>query len=233
MQILKTVSALSLVALIAAAPAFALAKNNDSYKPRATGSTLEVAIADSGKTVVRGARVTGVSDSTITAQTIWGASSITWTVRTDSSTEFLNKSGRATGDHDVAVGDYLSFSGMLTGGSSFAVDADVVKNWSAEDKRVALVGVVIGIDNDSFTLQTVAHGTVTVEVDGDTDFSGSLGALADIDMSARVVAYGSYDADAKVLVASDIAAHAHAGKKVRAGWDNFVKGFGKFEFWKK
>ena len=85
---------LSTVALVAAftiAPVFALADSgkSKSFAPRSVGSTLEVMISDNGKAVVRGAKVTDVSGSTITAQTMWDASSITWTVRTDGDTDFL------------------------------------------------------------------------------------------------------------------------------------------------
>lgn len=102
--------------------------------PRSVGSKLEVAISDSGRTIVRGAEVLEVSGDTIRARTEWGSSSLTWNIETDSDTDFVLKSGAGSDRDDIEAGDYVSFSGMLDGsGSLFTVDADVVKNWSQED----------------------------------------------------------------------------------------------------
>ncbi len=227
----------ALVAILIAIPALALADNgkrHDDFRPRSVGSTLEVSIADSGKTVVRGAKVTAVSGSTITAETVWGASSITWKAQTDSETQFIRKSGTNAGITDIAVGDYVSFSGMLVSGSSFTVDADVVKNWSLSDNRTAIVGVVTAHDSDSLTVATKNRGNVEVAVTSATTFSGKIAALADITTNARVVVFGSYNADTKILTATDIRADLKVkDHELKAkGWGQFLKDF-KFDFWKK
>lgn len=103
---------------------------------KSVGSTLEVTIADDGRTIVRGAQVTSVSDGTIRAETEWGATSLDWVITTDSDTDFLMKAGTDAAIGDIAVGQYISFSGMIDGsGSALTVDADVVKNWSLEDPK--------------------------------------------------------------------------------------------------
>ena len=224
---------LSTVALVAAftiAPVFALADSgkSKSFAPRSVGSTLEVMISDNGKAVVRGAKVTDVSGSTITAQTMWDASSITWTVRTDGDTDFLRKNGSTVGIDAVAEGDYVSFSGSLMSGSSFTIDADVVKNWSLEESRTMVAGTISDLDADSFTLATAARGEVTVRVNADTDYTGNIDAFADLAVDAKAVAYGSYNPDTKVLTASSVSLSG----KVSAEKDKHPNG-NAWGFWKK
>lgn len=100
---------------------------------KSVGSKLEVSIADSGRVIVRGAEVTAVSDNTIRAETEWGATSLQWTINTDAGTDFVTKHGSGSDLDDIAVGQYVSFSGVIDGsGSALTVDADAVKNWSLD-----------------------------------------------------------------------------------------------------
>ena len=100
---------------------------------KSVGSKLEVSIADNGRVIVRGAEVTSVSGGTIRAETEWGATSLQWTVNTDAGTDFVTKSGSGSELDDIAVGQYVSFSGMIDGsGTALTVDADTVKNWSLD-----------------------------------------------------------------------------------------------------
>lgn len=100
---------------------------------KSVGSKLEVSIADSGRVIVRGAEVTSVSDDTIRAETEWGSTALAWTINTDANTDFVTKSGSGSELRDIAVGQYVSFSGVIDGsGSALTVDADAVKNWSLD-----------------------------------------------------------------------------------------------------
>ncbi|MBU1292578.1 hypothetical protein KJ819_00740 [Patescibacteria group bacterium] len=114
---------------------FAFAHNaqaKDSERVRA-GSPLEVIISDNGRVLVRGAEITSVGGADIIARSEWGQSSLTWTVRTDSDTSFVQKKGPSLQIGDFEDGDFISFSGVLnTETSAFTVDADSVKNWSQE-----------------------------------------------------------------------------------------------------
>src|SRR5258706_9486282 len=47
------------------------------------GSTLEVHFFDSGKVLVRGAKVTSVSGNTVNASTAWGSVNFNWAVNVD------------------------------------------------------------------------------------------------------------------------------------------------------
>ncbi|HYE22858.1 MAG TPA: DUF5666 domain-containing protein [Candidatus Paceibacterota bacterium] len=228
----KNLGTVAVVAALIVAPVYALAQSgnaNKAFAPRSVGSTLEIMIADNGKTTVRGARVTDVSGSTITAQTMWDASSITWTVRTDGDTDFIQKNGSSSEMGDIQDGDYISFSGTLSSGSSFSVAADVVKNWSLAENRIAFTGTVTDVDDDRFTLSTTGRGNVTVRVTGDTEYASALDALGDIDVDSKVVAYGAYNSDTNVLTASSISLTAKAAVEK----DNkFPKG-NAWGFWKK
>lgn len=109
-----------------------------SQGPHTVGSKLEIAISDAGRVIVRGAQVTQVSGSTITARTEWGPTALTWTIITDTETDFVTKGGSGSDLDSLSVGHYVSFSGQLDDSSaSFMVDADAVRNWSLEGEASA------------------------------------------------------------------------------------------------
>lgn len=229
-QSLKHIGVAALALTLIATPvlAFANSGKNKAYAPRSVGSTLEVAIRDDGSTVVRGARVTNVSGGTITAQTIWDASSITWTVRTDGDTDFYKKSGSASVIGDISTGDYVSFSGSLTTGSSFTVDADVVKNWSLLEDRRTVAGTVSHIDGSELTINTKADGAVTVRTNGDTSYQGRADALADITVGSKIVVSGPFNTDTKVLTATSLSLGAELEKEKHnngKGWGTWIHQF--------
>jgi hypothetical protein len=93
---------------------------------------VEVQIQESGRTLVRGATVTAISGSTITASVVLGGTTLAWTAVTDGSTKFLDKNGRTGASNTVAVGNTISFSGSLTNASGLSVKVDTVKNWSKD-----------------------------------------------------------------------------------------------------
>lgn len=187
------------LAFVAAMPALALASND---KPFLHGGSF-VTIAADGSTLVRGATVTAVSDASITAETSFGSADLSWTVETDSDTEYVGAKGASHARADIATGDSISFSGMLTG--ALTVAANVVKEWSGEI-RAAFTGIVASVDAeaDTFVIADTRAGDVTVEVTGDTSFNGTADFSA-IDEGDRIAVSGAYDADAKVLTAAKIA----------------------------
>lgn len=137
-NLLASITVLAVGLLAAGALMFAFVESAQAHQAgaRAVGSKLEVSIADSGRVIVRGAEVVEVSGDTLRARTEWGAAALTWTVQTDGGTDFVVKDGSGTDIDEIDVGDYVSFSGQLDGGSgTFTVDADVVKNWSASGDR--------------------------------------------------------------------------------------------------
>jgi hypothetical protein len=121
---------------LAATPFLAFAHDDSDKDVNTTAfdkTAVSIAIADDGSVLVRGAKVTDVSDDVITAQTSVRDVTMTWKIDTDSDTDFLKVSGSSTSLGNISDGDYVSFSGTLTGSSMFTVNADTVRDWSLDD----------------------------------------------------------------------------------------------------
>ena len=204
---------------------FAFAQNAEAATPNAhsVGSTLEVTINDNGNAVVRGAEVTGVNGSTITARTVWGSATVPWTVHTDTNTQFVTKGGATTGLSGIKSGDFVSFSGTIDeSANAFTVDANVVKDWSHADSFAVYSGTVASINEDAHTLTlTTKHdGTLTIN---SKDASIVGGAFADIEVGDTIVASGSLEAGSHVLSATKISLGAAAhGTPVVKDWKTWV-----------
>lgn len=118
--------------------------NDDAFRlakeAKSIGSMLEVHITDTGKVLVRGAKVTAVSGNTISAETLWGSAVMTWSVLTDGSTEFIRRAGGKGSVSDIAVGDLISFQGTLqtSVASPLTVQAKIVKNWTPKPVPVPM-----------------------------------------------------------------------------------------------
>lgn len=233
--LLESVAVLAVGLTIVGALMFAFANNAAAANggPKSVGSSLEVIISDNGRAVVRGAEVTAVSDSTISARTSWGAAALTWTVRTDGDTDYVHKNGSSASRGDMNVGDYISFSGTIDGDAgTFTVDADAVKNWSDEATFAVITGTVTDVNGDSFTLRTKKDAEVEVTTDGNTNFTG--GSIADIDVGDTVVASGSYDASGS-LDATKVSLNLRGmvDPIVKEKWNDWAKNFPVFNWFKK
>jgi hypothetical protein len=135
----NTIIGIALAGALVIAPMAVFANNDksdlDRGGVRSVGSELSIQINDNGKALVRGAKVTGVSGTTITAATMLGSTTLTWSVVTNGSTTFVDKGGRNVGLAGVTVGDILSFNGSLDAtAASLTVNATSVKDWSKNTK---------------------------------------------------------------------------------------------------
>jgi len=158
--LLRPVLAAALIVSFAAAPVAFAHKDDDksSEKVKKANTEVSVQINHNGKTLVRGAEVSAVSGSVITASTKWGSSTLVWTINTSGSTQFVQNGGKNKNGSlsSVAMGDVISFSGTLNASSTgLVVAADAVKNWT---KKVTTTPNV----KDTFqgTLQSVASTTL-------------------------------------------------------------------------
>ena len=140
----------AVLAALAFAPIIASADNakNKGENNRPASQRVEVAVADSGNVLVRGAKVTGVSGSTITVTTTAGASTLTWTVTTDGSTSFVTSTGSGSSLGAVSVGDTVSFAGALSG-TGLSVKATAVKDWTVGANERSIVGTVQSVNATS------------------------------------------------------------------------------------
>ncbi|MCE9643631.1 hypothetical protein K8Q93_00040 [Candidatus Parcubacteria bacterium] len=100
-------------------------------------NALDIRIAPNGEVIVRGARISAISGTTLTAVATLGNTSMTWTVLTDSTTHFVTKGDKNTALSGLKVGDSVSFSGKLAT-AAFSVNAKVVKDWSVTTTTPAL-----------------------------------------------------------------------------------------------
>lgn len=127
---------------------------------RSTGVMIN--IAPSGNVHVKGATVTAVSGNTVSAKTVWGSTTLNWTVNANSSTEILgNSSGKGNGRialADIKVGDLVNWSGMLdSSAAALTVNAQVLRDVSTKNRPAPTTPTV----QDTFqgTMQSLASTT--------------------------------------------------------------------------
>ena len=232
----------AVLAALAFAPVIALA-DNDKQKGddnRRTVQRVEVAITDSGNVLVRGAKVTAVSGSTITVTTTAGASTLTWTVTTDSSTAFSASTGGSSSLGAISVGDTISFVGTLSG-SSLSVKASAVKDWTVGANERSIVGTVQSVNATSSSL-TIVNGkdndndnkkVTTIQFTGSTAINGTGTTFGSIVTGDKVKATGTVNADGTILTATSVTVthppvklgNDDFGKKIRAWFSNHGFGF--------
>jgi hypothetical protein len=193
---------------------------HEDSKSGKSGTGVEVAISTNGSTLVRGAKVTSVSGSTINAATNYGSSKLDWTVTTDSNTEFASNNG-GTGLSGIAVGDTVSFRGTLDQAvSGLTVKANVVKDWTQVETNKSLSGIVTSINTtlNSFTLSH-NNATTTIQTNSSTDFelNGKDGSFASLFLNAKIKVKGFLNASSSVLTASEVDISSSSPKW---GWDD-------------
>ena len=231
---------------LAFAPVITLADNdkNKGDDNRRASQRVEVAIADSGNVLVRGAKVTAISGSTITAVTTAGASTLTWTVTTDGSTSFVTSTGSGSSLAQISVGDTVSFAGALSG-TGLSVKATAVKDWTVGANERSIVSTVQGVNSANSSL-TITNGkdngndnkkVTTIQFTGSTIINGTGTTFGSIVAGDKVKATGTVNADGTILTATSVTVtHPPVklgdddfGKKIRAwfsnhGWGFFGKG---------
>lgn len=174
-NILKNIINLSLAMMLVVSPAYATNDDNrgDNRSERAkevhnVGSTLEVHINDNGKVLVRGAKVTAVSGTTITAETLFAGSSISWVVDASATPKVIRRYGGNSSVSEIAIGDFISFNGTLSATGAWNVKATSLKDWSIQVKNSSFSGTISSITGTSFVLGTESGKSVTVNTDVNT-----------------------------------------------------------------
>ncbi|MEJ0053644.1 MAG: hypothetical protein WDN10_02870 [bacterium] len=134
---LRTTGTIAAGLAFAVLPAFALAHDDNSDNnlkiPAIDKTTVSISISGNGSTLVRGAKVTDISDDVITAVTAVNGTSLTWRIDTDADTDFVEADSSGSSLGAISDGDYVSFSGMLDG--AFEVNADTVRDWSIGEAK--------------------------------------------------------------------------------------------------
>ncbi len=169
-NIAKTILSLMLAVMFVAAPTYA---TNDNHGERAkevhnAGSTLEVHINDNGKVLVRGAKVTAISGTTISAETLFAGSSISWVVDASATPKVIRRYGGNSSLSEIAIGDLISFNGTLTATGAWNVKATSLKDWSIQVKNSSFSGTIASISGSSFVLNIENGKSVSVNTDANT-----------------------------------------------------------------
>lgn len=87
-----------------------------------------VEIKNDGTAVLRGAKVTAISGSTLTVTETLGTTTLSWTVTTTGTTKFEAKNGSSIALASIAVGDTITVKGALVSGSSLTLTATLVRD---------------------------------------------------------------------------------------------------------
>ncbi len=169
-----------------------------------------ITIASSGQVIVRGAKVVAVSGSAITARTTWGASSLTWSVRTSGSTKFYPAGSTSTETlHAIKIGDEVSFSGALdTNAPGLAVRATVFKDESLVGTVQSIPGTVTEVNADGSTLTvTTEDGPIKVIITRGTilTLDGDTVDIEDVRVGDKLQVSGSRNMVSNVLTADRLA----------------------------
>ena len=173
------------------------------------GSTLEVHINNNGEVLVRGAKVTAITSSSLTATNTWGAAALSWTVNTDANTTFIRRSGGQSSLGEISVGDVISFNGTLvTTAPAFTVQARVVKDFSIQARNASLKGTVQSLiaSSSQFVLATQNMGNVNIVINGNTQIKkgDALAVFTDIAIGATVSVTGVLNTQTNVLTATQV-----------------------------
>jgi hypothetical protein len=112
-------------ASVAQAPSGTVYLQGDAVpSPTAVNVPAQLTIADNGFIHLGGARITALRDGSITAQLNWSSAQLTWQID-GSSAKFYGHNGETIDASAIHVGDVVSVSGTIAGGSQ--IDAQYVR----------------------------------------------------------------------------------------------------------
>lgn len=199
---------MALAVVFGVMPNFASADSNSKSRIEAPS----VAMSATGKVLVKQAKVTSVSGSTINASVTLGSGTLSWVVNTDSVTKFYNRTGAAGVMTDIAVNDVITFGGDLQG-NGFTVKALAVKDMTGVVTNATISGKVESINATGLSLvldkSKSDNGNdrkTTVQTSASTAISmnGSALPFASILASDKVKATGTLSSDGLTLSATSL-----------------------------
>lgn len=85
----------------------------------------EMHIANTGATLLRGAKITAISPTFILVSLGWGATSLAWTVPNDPNTHYVDSHGEKIDRSALSSGDIVTITGSLV--EQGTVDAQYVR----------------------------------------------------------------------------------------------------------
>ncbi len=89
---------------------------------------LEIHVANTGATLLRGATVTAIEDNIIHVTTTWNEVNLNWSIKTKFFTNFLTNKGKKAALGDIKVGDILTVTGkLISGGIEPIIEAEFIR----------------------------------------------------------------------------------------------------------
>ena len=217
---------------LALLPFGAYADSDKNKSSKGLGGTgVEVNIGSNGGVLVRGAKVTSISDTTVNANTSLGSSILNWVVKTDGSTEFVTHGGANTGLSGIAIGDTISFRGTLDQAvSGLTVNAKIVKDWSQVETKRTLEGVVSSINATLGSFTVLKNGsTTTVQTSSSTEWKGDVDSFSELFVNAAVKIKGFFTASTTVMTAQSVEVDSddddddHWGNGDQKKWKEWIR----------
>ena len=215
-------SSLSLMPLYASA--------NEGNKTSLSAPASPTVSITNGKALVRGAKVTSVSGSTINATVTWGTSTLNWTVNTDGATKYYNRLGNTGVFADIVAGDSISFAGTISG-NGLIVLATAVKDQTGSVSNATLSGKVQSVNAGGLSLviskgkdEHNQSGNLTIQTNASTviTMNGSTLPFASIVIGDKVKATGLLNADGTTLTATNVEVTRPAPER-KINFNQFIK----------
>lgn len=128
--------------------------------------------------------------------TIVGDGGITYQVNITDKTQLLKKFGGKSNLGEYSVGNEVMVFGKFTDETKKVIDARVIRDLSIQKRWGAFIGNVTVKKADSFVINTVARGNLTVYVDSATKFINrkeEIITYTDVQVNHRVMVKGVWD----------------------------------------
>ncbi len=147
-------------------PLFSGALVSNDYAPGTVGAgSPEVHIKPDGTILVRSGRIDLIAGNTFYLGTQWGPLQMRFTLKTDAKTTVTKRYGGSTTVSQIRIGDYVDVEGDFFSGSDFfGVQGLRIKDWSLQEETGTYSGVILDVQNSSFTLKTPQNQTITVQL---------------------------------------------------------------------
>lgn len=147
------------------------------------------------------ATITAINGATLTVS----LNSIPYTVNTTSTTVFVRRFFGRTTIAQLSVGDIVDVRGTWTDATHTAVNATYVRDTSIQERHDTFSGSVTSVSSSGFTLQSLARGTVTVNVPSTAvlvDRNGNKILLSSIGVFDTVTVDGMWDRSLTTVTAT-------------------------------
>jgi hypothetical protein len=136
--------------------------------------------------------VTAISGTTLTVS----KDGTTYTVNTDDKTKFRRHFWGKSSLSEISVGNHVNVWGKFTDDNRATILARLIRNLSVRKRRGAFFGTITSVSGNTFVIQTLNKGNLTVTVSGTTKLVNRREqsiTMADLKVGHRVRVKGLWD----------------------------------------